>query len=269
MSSRRETSRNPAALPDVSAASAPLTGGLAVALIVLLVDLLVAKINLSIFYLVPLIYCARERHDGWMIGFGALLAVFGFAGYFFGAGGLMAPDVQLTELMGSFRMINRSLVAAAMAIILLLSWTLGDLRGRIDERREDSVAVADLRVYTEILESLRRAYALMAALLAAGLIFVADVFSQGEINLPILYALPLAILLSQCGRRTVLLALPAMLVLCALGYWLGPMPGPSEVWWVVRNRWLAAVTLVLLVLLVRPAGEDEPNAAGFGARLPG
>jgi len=225
------------------------------------VDLLTNGVNPSMFYVVPLVLLGKAGQRRLLVPFTVLLLVLTF--------GLWLLD-HLPELRTDprellhWRLANRAMAAVAICVVCgALHFWLGlperlVLAGNVE---------SDPTMFDEVSESLRNFIGFFVSTLLIAFIALADFTTPGQINLPILYTIPLVIAHWMGSRRLLWLLLPVLLLIAVLGYTLGEPPHVeyARLPFIIVNRTFAICTLVVLAVclhfLIRPQrnGADVPK----------
>jgi hypothetical protein len=219
------------------------------ALAIWVVDLCTANVNLSILYPLTVFLYARSgrRIATWWYTLG--IAALAFSGYLLGRW----PTTMHTwgEMLTNFRLVNRLLGVAATAAV---AWTIkvslrleAQMRLR---RRETLEADADQPVYDEIVRAFEQFSAVVLSAVLTIAITTADLISPMEINLPILYAIPLVACLWARKTTMVWVLLPILLLCSLMGYRWGPASTglDSAIPYILRNRLIATVVISMIGL---------------------
>lgn len=241
------------------------------ALTIWAVDLSTANVNLSILYPLTVFLFARGGRTAPTWRYTIAVAALAFSGYLLGPW----PDTEQTfrDMLLNFRMVNRSLAVAATAA---LAWTINlslrlEMQMRL-RRRENIDADLDQGIYDEIIRSLEQFSAVVLCAVLTIAIVTADLLSPMEINLPILYAVPLVACLWARKPAMIWVVLPVLLACSFLGYRLGPsLEDTSMIHYILRNRLIAvavigAIGIGLHAWMRRHAG-GPPDPAGCAEPL--
>lgn len=240
------------------------------------VDLLTANINLAILYAIPVIIAAQSGRRRFVAFIAVLAVVLTYAGYFIGP--RAEPGTTFADLLANYRLLNRSLCAVALLVVMVMALfyigvhaRLGGLRAELCDRD------ADPAVHAEVLQFLECLTALGASALLVVWVAASDFVAPREFNLSILYIVPLASMTWVRNRR-LLWTMFAILLICTFaGYLLSfPLRAEDRVFAPVllRNRFLAALalfgctTLLHFAMARRGDGTSEHRAAAPSAAPP-
>ena len=216
----------------------------AILLVIAGIDFSTQAITFPILYIIPLIifsHTARTRGILWLAG---LMVVLTFVKYL-----AIAPHRPSGP-------INRLMVCAMLFIGALILRHGRNLR---DKWEKDFGPLADVTRQGSLLnrsfQSMERFLAVLLALLLILAIFMIDLFTTNEYNLPIFYLIPLVIVGLTCKPETTWVITLLLLVLSVAGYFLGPA-APDEVmktyhFQLVLTRTLTSVAIIITAALVR------------------
>lgn len=227
-------------------------------------DYLTSNVNLSILYSLPILLAARTRSRTWMWLLALFVLLLTYLGYFLGPH-FQAGSTGWREMIGNYRMVNRTLSAATLLAVAVLAHYWIGLSRHVGPDTHLSGHDPERDTVNEVLHS----FEIFGAALICGLIMaciaLTDLYSPGEFNFPILYAVPLMICGAARSRSLLWSILPFLLLLTMLGFVLGPKAAHSESVFqsLVTNRFLAAgVQLALAILINVWINERRRIAAG-------
>lgn len=202
-------------------------------IVIATVDLHSRSLNTSILYLLPLLLGTKlpGPRSFWVLAIGLIALT--FIGYFLG------PHRTSSSHFISFRLVNRMLVAlsiivTAARISAVVGPHPGTSRSLTGEESENETAIYDLLITAGMLTS----------------IFVADLMTPAQYNLPILYAVPLTVV-AVLGRPRLLWILFVLSISCTVvGFFYPPstLP-PSTAQSLIQNRVVACVMQLGIVVL--------------------
>ncbi len=147
----------------------------------------------------------------------------------------------------SYRLLNRVMLVVSIGAIATVSHFLLGVRAALNmsrpmlRQRDEEFAE-----YQEIGRSVEQfATGLICGILTLSIAAI-DLVTPGQINLPILYAVPLFICGAMQSRKLLWGLLPFLVLFTALGYWIGPATGYAGdvAMSFAKNRSLAALALV-------------------------
>ena len=215
-----------------------------------MLDICTTWINTATIYTIPAFFAAVLLRPRYAFAAFLILALLGYAGLFIGP----RPDaMSATDLLFDFRMVNRTLSAAAIISVGVLIWSGQNYRRRVFARlRERKFTAEDSKIYLDLLERLEVQRALLITVIVVVSLFLTDFASPRELNLPILYGVPLILCASSRSIRMIWIMLPIVIALCWIGYFYGRVATQginlSETI-VYMNRIIASAVMVLLAVL--------------------
>lgn len=189
--------------------------------LIFLVDIFTTKINLPILYILPLLIYAQTMHRQGLLVFGLLFAVLTI-GKYLGEG--LYNNQQFHEILTSYRLINRSMVVIALTVsaILLDRWIR--FREQWAQQRATLKAEGEQpgRLFFHTMKIMEQTIAILLSTVLCLAIFTLDLFAPGQLNLPILFIIPLLIIGLSCSWRVTAISLILMILLAIVGYFVGP-----------------------------------------------
>jgi hypothetical protein len=211
------------------------------------------KLNLAILYIVPLIIYAHTHKSRRLLWLAALLILLTYAkfAFLYNTPRWMGDD----HILWRARLLNRSFVAIMIALIALLLSRWRQIRSRWEIAKGPLANVQEQgTLLHETFTAMEQgSAALVAAVLALGL-FVTDLtVAPGEINMPILYLVPLVVVGLTCRRSILWITAVVLIVFAIVGYHWGPAPQvENNLWgWLASNRSLACAAIALTAALLR------------------
>jgi hypothetical protein len=173
-----------------------------------------------------------------------------------------------------YRLVNRTLVAVSLAITAFLLHFLRSIEHKLASRQARQGAHdADDAIYLQIVHALERFVTCVISAVLILCIAVTDVLAPAQVNLPVLYAVPLVLCFWTRSRKLLWGMLPILLVFTVAGYCVGPPTSVDQRWLasLLTNRFLAAGGLLGLTVIFhfwisssRPHGPvmlDDPILA--------
>lgn len=221
-------------------------GGVIVALV--LVDIFTPKVNVPMMYSLPLVLAAGWMDRRSLLWLAGMLAALTFAAFF------VKNRIELVsglETPLQHRLLNRSLATVSMACVTIILFMFERFRERIERMGgEQTARDPNAGVYNEVLAALEQVVAAMVCVVLVAGIALADVVLPGQVNVPILYAIPVYMCVLVRSRRLLWALTPLLLLLTIGGFFFGRAPTVSEsmVVWLLTNRTLAAVLLLGLAV---------------------
>jgi hypothetical protein len=205
------------------------------------------QLNLSILYAIPLVAIGRTSGAARLALLTGAFVNLTFLGYVIKTTWALENAPPLV----SYRMLNRSLVAA----ILVLTAT--ELHA-IVRRRRDRPEGDD---FDRLLDSLRPVLVILLSAFAAVAILAADLITPGELNVPILYGAPIVLIAAAGSDRLIWWFASVLAVLSLLGYLVGPAPdvAPGFLRWAIVNRTLAVCVVFVLAFFLRSTRPSHPT----------
>jgi hypothetical protein len=212
-------------------------------------DVFTFDTNYAILYLLPLVSISRLQKPTivWQCAFA--FTVLAFAGYFVG---VRSGDFENWQDLVNFRLINRMMVAATLlssAAFLHIQITLREL---IDHRsRLVHASDEQEHAFDQIIASFDRFAATILCVVLVVLVTLTDLLTPPQFNIPILYSLPL-VASARIRQRWVMWSIVLLLlVLAAVGLYLGPKPLPSHIKdAMIINRVLASLVLIGVAIIL-------------------
>jgi hypothetical protein len=210
-----------------------------VILAVAMLDFNTYAFNAAIVYALPLALSSQlRRRPPWALTI--LMVALTYAGYFLGP---WPPDKTWETMILSPALLNRSMVAAVLVAITLMSSVLDNFRQRLNEKRY---------AYSEPVEEFFTAIdsLVLGIFFPVLLIFavaLTDALTPTKFNLPILYAVPLLVCSWSHSRRLLWIITVMSLVFAVMGLQLGfihddVVPTQS----ILNNRALSATLIFAL-----------------------
>ncbi len=213
------------------------------------VDLRLPHVNVSIAFVLPMVLCIGLRRRfiwAWTIG----LVLLTYADYVIK---YLPQGNEPLSTLANYRFLNRSFVA----MLLLVTTAIFHRRTRINQsqsfwetdrldRDQTHFDYAGSRWVVEL-------SMLLVTLTTAGFITLADWLTPGQINLPILYGVPLILCSLVHSSRLLWSMLVVMLVLTILDFFWGPAPTVQHqfVHTLLTNRTIASACLLGLAVTVQ------------------
>jgi hypothetical protein len=215
---------------------------------ILICDLLTYRFNPSILYLVLLALVGRSGSKSavWAIVLFSVPAT--YAGHFLGA-----RDPQYRTFEQLFHLassLNRTFVAMSLIAVASLFSLQRGMQSMVRRRGADQ---GDVEI-AQILDGLDQAAAIVIALVVAAAVWLTDLVTPGNLNLPILFVIPMAFV-SKVHSRKLLWGLAIFLViLAALAFKVGQQVygNPALMRAVVTNRVLACVGILAIAAILHP-----------------
>lgn len=225
-------------------------------------DVFRPHINFSILYLLPMIVCAWMGNQRLLRGILALCVVLVYAGFGVRMWYYPSPNWQ-------WGLLNRSFVVVALIIGgYLLEVMLNNLRQRALWRpaRMDAEHV----IIEEIIFSSQRFVAIFSAIVVAGVIFLLDLITPGQVNAAILYSLPLLMIVWTRSHFWLWIVVGITVFLTGLGWFVGEQPTVSRslFGYLEINRCIAATMLLGFGIIIYLAtsnpyrGMESKKTAG-------
>ena len=225
----------------------PVVEIVALALLVLLlftIDWCTRQINISILYVIPLIIYAHVRRCRGIWYFALLLSLLTYGKYIHNHFDQFTADPL--KIVNS-HIWNRtfSVCAILFTAVLLKFW-----RRRRDhwmQSLEGKVTTgSDIMSQDRVVKGIDQFVVVLVAIVIVIALVLADFLTPGEINIPILYLAPLALLATTMNRTLLWCFVPIVLILNFLGYVYGPPPTveSSLLKYLVTNRFISAFTLI-------------------------
>ncbi len=210
-------------------------------LVLFTADILTPRLNVAVIYAIPLILLVRvKRRPAW--GMAAVLVAATYLGY------IIKWKLGYNEIPNflNYRLLNRTFVAIALLLLCTASplWLPPGAPETVHTR-------AYIDDFDQLFHSLLPAISVVAAIVATLLIAALDLFLPRNLNLPILYSVPLFIFGWTRSKTTIWLCTGLMLLLTLVGYNLGLASTTSlNGTRLVANRLVAASVLILVAGLL-------------------
>jgi hypothetical protein len=206
-------------------------------------DLTVVPLNLTVFYLVPLSFLLMSGRERWAWLAAAVTILLTYAVHIDQVHGF-SPETW--RQMADYRLLDRTFVAVAILAITAFyrsgKGTIEELKTLHDDMEDGRINSSD-EITLAYLESRN---GVVAIVLALGL-FVLDIFSPRNVNVAILYVVPVLGAFTLRSRWVLVTVVAITLVASGAGYYLGPMstvlPEPPSV---ALNRVVTALTVLLV-----------------------
>lgn len=210
-------------------------------------DIVSPHINMSILYLVPLLFCAWLGNRNLLrrtLVLSVLLTYVGLAARMW-----IHPNPNWR-----WGLLNRSFVVASLIIAyFILDAVLRQLQALVSWRpaRTD----AEESVIEEIIFSAQRFAAIVAAMVLAIGLFVVDLVTPGQINFPILYIIPLLLIVWTRSHLWLWVTVGLLVVFAVVGWYGGEGPTGSSisVRALLTNRLIAITVLIIFGLIIQIA----------------
>ncbi|HWB55276.1 MAG TPA: hypothetical protein VG722_13825 [Tepidisphaeraceae bacterium] len=219
----------------------------------LLYDLFMAHVNLSILFLLPLLFCAWLGQRQILRRILVLCIILTYLG--------LAARLRLHPSEAwQWSLLNRTFVAAALvAATFVLEAVLSTLNARSSWRpvRADAEQV----VVEEVIFSAQRFAAVFAALALSVAIFIIDLITPGQLNFPILYCVPLLLIVWTRSHVWLWSIVSVLMVLAVVGWFAGERSTapPLSLTTLMTNRFIAMTVLLLFALIIHVATSPSPK----------
>jgi hypothetical protein len=211
-------------------------------------DIFRPHVNLTILFLIPMVFCAWLGQRRMLRKVLVLCIVLTYLG--------LAARLQFFPRSPYWRwgLLNRTFVVIALLIGgYLLEAMLTNLQHRASWR---SLGVdAEHAIIEEIIFSSQRFAALFIAIVLAGGIFVLDLITPGQLNCPILYSVPLLIVIWTRSHVWLWSILSLLVALAVIGWFVGdpPTTTPNLLIFLRLNRVIAICMLLLFAVIMHLA----------------
>jgi hypothetical protein len=210
-------------------------------------DLFRPHINLTILFLIPMVFCAWLGQRLLLRKVLMLCILLTYIG--FGVRMWLHPSP-----FWHWGLLNRTFVAIALVIGgYLLESMLTTLQHRASWRLTG--VDAEHVIIEEIIFSSQRFAAIFSAVVVAAAILVLDLITPGQLNCSILYSMPLLIIVWTRSHVWLWSILSFLLVLDMLGWFFGEAPTttPNLNIYLMINRCIAACMLIFFAVIIHMA----------------
>ena len=213
-------------------------------------DLLRPSINLSILYFLPVLFCAWMGERRLLRRVTSLCVALTYIGFM--ARVRLYPTTPPN--LWHWGLINRSFVVMSLiSVTFLLDLVLNHLQIRPSWRAVRSDAEQNL--CEEVIFSAQRFAAALATIFVSITIFIVDLVTPQQLNFPILYTVPLLIIVWTRSHLWLWAMTSWLILLAIVGWFLGPPPtiSPDLLTVLMTNRLIAVTVLLLLALIIHAA----------------
>jgi hypothetical protein len=213
----------------------------------LLNDLFRPHINLSILFLIPMVICAWLGQRAMLRKVLIICILFAYLGL--GIRHWLHPNP-----FWPWGLINRTFVVIALVIGgYLLESMLTNLQNRASWRMAG--VDAEHVIIEEIIFSSQRFAAIFAAMVVAAGIFVLDLVAPGQLNCPILYSVPLLMIVWTRSHVWLWTITSFVIILAIVGWFIGPAPTttPNLMIYLIINRCIAVCMLIFFAIIIHLA----------------
>ena len=230
--------------------AASLSLALVISAVVLAIDLLPYRINVPILYILPLLIYARVCKRYGLLVMGGFLAVLTL-------GSFVYNNWANYDQLYSYRLLNRSFVAISLGTcaLILQRWRIFRVSWEEQNTAGDDDTLSG-RISSQTVLALKRTVVSALAVIIIIVLLLADFEAPGQINVPILYFIPLLMIGLIYPWRITVLVLIALIGLALGGFFLGRPTTVDHAWYfaVLTNRFLACGGLLLaggMIYLIR------------------
>lgn len=214
-------------------------------------DLRIPKVNLSMLYVFPLIIFAQTQRRGGILRLGVALVLLTYACF----GLKYRLDIQSDYhwLWHHFGLLNRSFVAGSLLITTLLLHVYRRFRAYLEDRHSGQFSPSDTDefLYEQIFRAFEGFLGVGICIVMALACFAVDVITPPDVNIAILYAIPLVIAALARNRLLIWILVPVLEAASYFGFAMGPAAVQGvNLPWIITNRWLAAGSLVIIAFFL-------------------
>lgn len=213
----------------------------------LLNDLFKPGVNLAILFVLPLLICAWLGEKKFLRPILLLCVLFTYMG-------LLIRIGVYGYSAWPWGLLNRTMVVVSLIIVtyvleIILSYLKTNSFWKFDRRDVEQ------KIFEEILFSAQRFAAIVSAVLLSAGIFIVDLVTPGQLNFPILYAVPLLLIVWTRSHLWLWLITCLLVLLAMVGWFAGDAPTSSStaLHTLATNRFIAVAVMVVLAVIINLA----------------
>jgi len=214
-------------------------------------DLALWGVNLSMLYVFPLILFAQTQRREGIFRLGIALVLLTYACY----GLKYRVEIQQDYhwLLHHFGLLNRSFVAGSLLITATLLHLYRQFRAYLDDRHSGQFSPSDTDefLYEQIFRAFEGFLGVGIAIIMVVACFAADLITPPDVNISILYAVPLVIAALARNRILLWTLVPVLQAASYFGFaWGPPAVNGANIPWIITNRWMAAASLLIVAFIM-------------------